>query len=333
MSLTINHKYQYIEYYGPTKSISQMTSLPSISSIIGINSDGIGFLSWSASSSYNSLTTLTNGQGYLIVSVSNTPNYLLYSEVDTNKNDLSKSITNNLEIARFKTTSSPKSISSIANIFFIKEIFGISDSGTSPISWSSTSSMNSLTELVDDTCYLISSNSVPYDLWSFLPASPTPTKTATQTPTPTPTLTATPTVTPSQTVTPTVTPTVTNTPSSTPLPKDTPFNISFDQQIYVIPIKENKIDNSYLISLTINGQPNTNYSYTFSSESDNATLTFDNTQGSLSLHPPTGVGPHTGKIFTNLFVQTKYGQAIVKCTVTDEESRTIDALAIVILDD
>lgn len=332
MGLAINKKYQYIEYYGITKLIVELTGLSSIQSIIAVNEDGTGFLEWSASSDYNALLSLVNGEGYLITSKDNNPNYVLYAENDANKNDSIKTISKPLQIARFSSTN-PVSIRSLPTLRYIDQIIGVSNDGLNHISWTSDSEMNSLNNLQNNSCYLIKSNTLPYDLWSYLPPSPTPTTTPTVTPTVTRTPTLTPTITPTTSITPTITPTPTLTPSSTPLPDNSNFNARFDQNVYIIPINSNKADNSYLLSLSVVGQPNTNYSYNFSSESDNASLSFDNISGLLSLHPNSDNEMYVGKIFSNVNIQAKNGQAIVKCTITDPSSNYIDALAIVILDE
>jgi hypothetical protein len=332
MGLFITKKFQYIEYFGTTRLISELNSINSIDSILGINDEGTGFLYWSSESSYNSLLTITNNNGYLIVSKVDNPNYSLYIEEDINKNNGIKTISKSLQISRF-LTNNQLAIKNLPSISNINQIFGFSNDGANPISWSSNSTMNSLEVLESGVSYLLDSKNIPYDFWSFLPPSPTPTVTTTSTPTPTATVTITPTITPTNTVTPTITPTLTVTPSHTPLPKDSPLSAKFDQDVYSIPVNNNKADNSYLISLSIRGKPNINYVYTFSSESDNAKLTFDNVSGNLSLQPNADNTSYIGKIFSNVSIQSKNGQAIIKCTLTDQNSNYVDALAVVVLFD
>lgn len=333
MGLIINKKFQLIEYLGTTRPISELTSTSNIDYILSINTDGSSFLSWSSSSIFNSLSTITNGSGYLIVSILNNPNYSLYSEVDSGKNTTSKRLTKALEIASFTSSANSSPISSISSISNIDQIFGFSNDGLNPLSWSKNSTMNSLTSLQNGVSYLVQSNSVPYDFWSFLPPSPTPAVTSTPTLTPTVTTSITPTATPANTSTPAVTATPTITPSHTPMPQDAAFGAAFDQQVYNIPIRDNNSNNSYLVSVSINGQANKNYSYLFDSESDTANLIFDNKSGILSLNPNSSNTSYIGKVFSNLSIQAETGQAIVKCTLTDENLNSIDALAIVILDE
>lgn len=335
MGLIINKKFQYIEYLGTTKPITSLDGIASVDSIFSINSES-SFLSWSSSSSYNSLSTITNNNGYLIVSKVNTPNYSLYNEADINKNTSNKTISQSVQIANFVSISSTNSvpISSLPRISYIDEILGFSSDGLNAIAWSKDSTMNSLTSLQSGVSYLVKSNYIPYELWSFLPPSPTPTPTVT----PTVTKTVTPTIT--STITPTVTPTITRTatptitPSSTRMPTDYRFRTKFDQDIYRISIRNNNSsNNSYLVSVAVTGEANKYYSYLFSSESDNAILSFDNTSGVLSLNPNSTDTAYVGTIFSNLSMQSKNGQGVVKCTLTDENLNSLDALAIVILDE
>ena len=213
MALTINKKYQYIEYLGNDIEINQLSSKSSIQSIIGITDDGIGYLSWDTSSSLNSLLSLKSRSGYLIVSKSNSPNYVLYSETDATIDTTTKTISQTLTIAKYRGTES-RLIDNLLIADNINQIFSISDDGLNPIVWTASSRLNSLLSLENNKVYLIYSEILPYNFYSTLPVTPTPTVT--------PTTTITPTVTSTVTVTPTVTSTLTPTTTSSPTPTVTP---------------------------------------------------------------------------------------------------------------
>ena len=394
MSLTINKKYQYIEYLGPNTNIAQLSSINNISSIVGINNNGTGYLTWESVSSFNSLTSLQQFSGYLIISKSNPPNYTLYTEDDAINSSVTKAITKKLTIARYKSTAT-KNIETLLIQSNIEQIFSISEDGLNPISWTNSSVFNSLSTLDNGTSYLIVAQTTPFDFWSNVLPTPTPTPTITPTITPTvtttttttPTSTPTPTVTPTSTVTvtpsvtttvtptptqtvtqtttttvtpsttPTTTPTPTNTPGQsptptptvtpsftptcsnsptptvtptfTPLPSDKDFGLSFDKQIYYFTNSSNNKEESNLISATIFGQPNTTYTYSFSSESNNSTLVFDNISGILAMDSVNGVA--MGKIFSNLKSNNTTGQSIIRCTISNEQNNIINALCVVLI--
>ena len=357
MALTIQKKYQYIEYLGNDIPINQLLNISQIESIIGISDDGESFTSWSYNSSLNSLSDMINQRGYLIVSKNLNPNYPLYTEVDTDS-PASRIIDKKLSITRY-INSTNQNISSLPVKNSINQIFSFSIDGRNPTSWSFGSIFNSLNIMESGAVYLVDSKraSLPYYFWSLIPPTqtPTPSLTCTATPTLTPTNTLTPTVTPSltstftatptstvtSTVTPSVTmtrtatssatPTPTLTPTTTPFPPAKNFSLIFDEEVYYFNNSSNNSEERNLISATIVGQPNTTYSYSFSSESDNSQLTFDNASGYLSLHPNSDNTSCIGKIFSNVAIQSKNGQAIVKCTLMDQNSNYIDALAVIIL--
>jgi hypothetical protein len=372
MALTINKKYQYIEYLGNDIEINLLSSRNNIQAIIGVTDDGIGYLSWDTSSSLNSLLSLKSKSGYLIVSKNNNPNYVLYSENDVSIDTTIKTISQTLTIAKYRGTES-KLIDNLLIADNINQIFSISEDGLNPIVWSASSTLNSLLSLENNKVYLIYSDILPYNFYSAIPVTPTPTmtptvtvtptitSTASPTPTLTPTVTITPTTTvtltpsptstitptptntpglpptPSPTVTPsltptcTITPTQTVTPSYTPLPPNKSFKVFFDNPVYKISCNNNHSQSLNLLSLTIVGKENINYSYSFSSESANAVLSFDNQSGLISLEPNNSV--YTGKIFSNISVDSKNGQCIAKCVVTNNLGESLDALAVVILEE
>jgi hypothetical protein len=372
MALTINKKYQYIEYLGNDIEISQISNRSNIQSIIGVTDDGIGYSSWDTNSSLNSLLSLKSKSGYLIVSKNNNPNYVLYSENDVSIDTTIKTISQTLTIAKYRGTES-KLIDNLLIADNINQIFSISEDGLNPTVWSASSTLNSLLSLENNKAYLIYSDTVPYNFYSVLPVTPTPTitPTATITPTITSTISPTPTLTPTSTVTPTVTvsvtpsptstitptptntpglpptpsptvtpsftptctitPTQTVTPSYTPLPPNKSFKVFFDSPLYKISCNNNYSQSLNLLSLTIVGKENINYSYSFSSESANAVLSFDNQSGLISLEPNNSV--YTGKIFSNISVDSKNGQCIAKCVVTNNLGESLDALAVVILEE
>lgn len=384
MSLTINKKYQYIEYLGSNTNIAQLSSINNISSIVGINSNGTGYLTWESGSSFNSLTSLQQFSGYLIISKSNTPNYSLYTEDDAVNSSVTKAITKKFTIAKYKSTAT-KNIESLLIQSNIEQIFSISSDGLNPILWTNSSNFNSLSTLDNGISYLIVAQTTPFDFWSDVLPTPTPTTTSTPTVTPTvtttatttPTSTPTPTVTPTATVTvtpthtvtqtttptvtpsftPTITPTPTNTtglpptpsptvtpsftstcsitptptvtPTFTPLPPDKNFSLNFDKQVYYFTNSSNNTEESNLISATIFGQPNTTYRYSFSSESNNSNLVFDNASGILAMDNTNNIA--VGKIFSNLKSNNANGQSIVRCTILNEQNHTINALCIVLV--
>lgn len=213
MPLIINKKYQYIEYLGPNTSIDQLSSKTNINSIIAINGDGLGYLTWESGSNFNSLTSLEQFSGYLIISKTNQPNYILYSDNDVVNPSISSDITKKLTIAKYKSTST-KTIDNLLISNNIEYIYGISSDGLNPVSWHNGSRFNSLSRLDNGISYLIVAQATPFDFWSDALPTPTPTPTVTATPTLTPTVT--PTVTPSATTTATPTPSVTATLTPTP---------------------------------------------------------------------------------------------------------------------
>lgn len=331
MPLTINKKYQYIEYLGPTRPITQLAGIANISAIVGISADGLGYTTWENTSNVNSLLSLQQYAGYLIVSSSNSPNYSLYTDNDVVVGDTSKIISTQLSIVKYKSTSA-KLISNLLIKDNISQIFSISEDGLNPVSWSNDSSLNSLNTLENNKVYLVVSRNTPFNFWSDLPPTPTPTSTVTPTPTITPGLqpSLTPTNTPTLTPTPSVTPTLTPTPTETPLPPDKNFSVSFDESVYRFYCFNNHTDKQHLISATIHGLPNRSYTYNFTSESDNAVLLFDNTSGILALD---NVEDNIiGKVFSNVKIQNPNGQAIIKCSVTNNENETIDALCVAFIE-
>jgi hypothetical protein len=381
MALTIQKKYQYIEYLGNDIPINQLLNISEIESIIGISDDGESFTSWNYNSSLNSLSDMINQRGYLIVSKNLNPNYPLYTEAD-NASPASRIIDKKLSITKYINNTN-QNISNLTVKDSINQIFSFSINGRNPTSWSFGSIFNSLNVMESGAVYLVDSKraSLPYYFWSLIPptqtptpsltctptqtitptvtptntltqtitpsltSTATPTTTSTTTPTTTPTVTQTPTVTPTPTVTSTVTPSVTITrtttssptptptltPTTTPYPPAKNFSLIFDEEVYYFNNSSNNSEERNLISATIVGQPNTTYSYSFSSESDNSQLTFDNTSGYLSLHPNFDNTSCIGKIFSNVAIQSKNGQAIVKCTLMDQNSNYIDTLAVIIL--
>lgn len=338
MALTINKKHQYIEYLGNTTAINQLTNISQIESIVGISDDGESFSSWDYRSSFNSLSELTSKKGYLIVSKSPTPNYTLYTDTDASMPD-NRYINKRLSITKYiNTIDRFQNINNVSSISNINQIFSFNTDGSSPIAWAADSSLNSLNVLESGNVYLIDSKTVPYYLWSLLPPTQTPTPTVT----PTVTSTTTPTITPSATVTCTVSPTITATPTitssitptptitptTTPYPPDANFSIKFDSDIYEI--MTNNSQCNILLSMSIIGQPNRVYNYTFSSESNNSVIVFDNPSGTLALEPINN--SYIGKIFSNVQATTKNGQSIVRCVVKDTNTNiSLDTLAVIVL--
>jgi len=105
--------------------------------------------------------------------------------------------------------------------------------------------------------------------------------------------------------------------------------LSFDKQVYYFTNSSNNTEESNLISATIFGQPNTTYTYSFSSESNNSNLVFDNASGILAMDNTNNVA--LGKIFSNLKSNNANGQSIVRCTVSNEQDNRIHALCIVLV--
>lgn len=331
MPLTINKKYQYIEYLGLTRPITQLAGIANISAIVGISADGLGYTTWESTSNVNSLLSLQQYAGYLIVSSSNSPNYSLYTDADAVVSDTAKIISTQLSIVKYKS-SSAKLITNLLIKDNISQIFSISEDGLNPVSWSSDSSLNSLNTLENNRVYLVVSRNTPFNFWSDLPPTPTPTSTVTPTPTITPGLqpSLTPTNTPTLTPTPSVTPTLTPTPTETPLPPDKNFSVSFDESVYRFACFNNHIDKQHLVAATIHGLPNRSYTYHFTSESDSAVLLFDNPSGILALdHVDNDV---IGKVFSNVKIQNPNGQAIIKCSVTNNENDTVDTLCVALIE-
>ena len=376
MGLLINKQYQYIHYLGPTRTIASLSATSEIDHILGISTTGDAYVSWKNQSSHNSLSTLVNGEGYLIVSKKQNPSYQLYAEADT---DIGQTILGNTKLAIKKFIEPDKEMGMVYGYDSIDEVYGFADDGISPIVWTKYSGFNSLSIIKQDQVYLIKSNSTPY-IWSSIvvPSStptPTPTNTPsftptntttptvtptttttpsftptttpttsisptiTTTPTNTPTRTETPTITPSITSSPTFTPTRSSTPTPTPYPKHLKFGAQFDQSSYIYNDVKQK-EGLNLVSVSVSGEPNKNYSYLFSSESTNATIVFDNISGVISLMPQTITAPnstisetnYTGQIFSNINLVSKYGQGIIKCTITDNND-SIDCLSFIILQD
>ena len=381
MGLLINKQYQYIQYLGPTKEINTFSATPEIDHILGISAKGDGYVYWKSQSSLNSLTTLVNGEGYLIVSKKQNPSYSLYAEADT---DVGQTVLGNTTLAIKKFIEPDKEMGTIYGYDSIDEVYGFADDGISPVVWTKYSGFNSLSIIRKDQAYLIKSNSVPY-VWSSIvvPSStptPTPTNTpsftptntvtpsvtptttttpsftptttpttsisptVTTTPTNTPTRTETPTVTPTLTYSPTFTPTRSSTPTPTPYPKNLKFKAKFDQPSYIFDDIKQK-EGSNLVSVSVSGEANKNYIYSFSSESLNATIVFDNVSGLFSLMPKTITRPdpatsggtisettYNGQIFTNINLVSKYGQGIIKCSLRDGND-IIDCLSFIILKD
>ena len=381
MGLLINKQYQYIQYLGPTKEINTFSATPEIDHILGISAKGDGYVYWKSQSSLNSLTTLVNGEGYLIVSKKQSPSYSLYAEADS---DIGQTVLGNTTLAIKKFIEPDKEMGTIYGYDSIDEVYGFADDGISPVVWTKYSGFNSLSIIRKDQAYLIKSNSVPY-VWSSIvvPSStptPTPTNTpsftptntvtpsvtptttttpsftptttpttsisptVTTTPTNTPTRTETPTVTPTLTYSPTFTPTRSSTPTPTPYPKNLKFQAKFDQPSYIFDDIKQK-EGSNLVSVSVSGEANKNYIYSFSSESLNATIVFDNVSGLFSLMPKTITRPdpatsggtisettYNGQIFTNINLVSKYGQGIIKCSLRDGND-IIDCLSFIILKD
>ena len=380
MGLLINKQYQYIQYLGPTKEINTLSATPEIDHILGISAKGDGYVYWKSQSSLNSLTTLVNGEGYLIVSKKQSPSYSLYAEADT---DGGQTVLGNTTLAIKKFIEPDKEMGTIYGYDSIDEVYGFADDGISPVVWTKYSGFNSLSIIRKDQAYLIKSNSVPYGWSSVVPSStptPTPTNTpsftptntvtpsvtptttttpsftptttpttsisptVTTTPTNTPTRTETPTVTPTLTYSPTFTPTRSSTPTPTPYPKNLKFQAKFDQPSYIFDDIKQK-EGSNLVSVSVSGEANKNYIYSFSSESLNATIVFDNASGLFSLMPKTITRPdpaisggtisettYNGQIFTNINLVSKYGQGIIKCSLRDGND-IIDCLSFIILKD
>lgn len=322
-----------------------------------------------------------NGEGYLIVSKKQNPSYSLYAEADT---DVGQTVLGNTTLAIKKFIESDKEMGTIYGYDSIDEVYGFADDGISPVVWTKYSGFNSLSIIRKDQAYLIKSNNIPY-VWSSIivpSVTPTPTQTitpsftptntvtpsitptntvtpsftpsttvtttitpsTTETPTNTPTRTETPTVTPTLTYSPTFTPTRSSTPTPTPYPKNLKFQAKFDQPSYIFDDIKQK-EGSNLVSVSVSGEANKNYIYSFSSESLNATISFDNVSGLFSLMPqiitmPDPVNPsgtisetrYSGQIFTNINLVSKYGQGIIKCSLRDGND-IIDCLSFIILKD
>jgi hypothetical protein len=373
MGLLINKQYQYIHYLGPTRSITSLTSLQEIDHILGISSTGDAYIYWRSQSSHNSLSSLVNGQGYLIVSKQTAPMYQLYAEADT---DISQTILGTTKLAIKKFIEPDKEMGMIYGYDSIDEVYGFADDGVSPIVWTKYSGFNSLSIIQKDQTYLIKSNTTPY-IWSsvIVPSStptPTPTNTpsftptntitpsvtptttntpsftptltpttsvtptTTETPTNTPTRTETPTITPSITASPTFTPTRSSTPTPTPYPRNLTFGASFDQHSYIFSNIKQK-EGSNLISVSVSGQPNKNYRYLFSSESSNATIVFDNISGLLSLSPQVPLQPDSSVIYTGqIFSNINLISKYgqgIVKCVITDNNDSVDCLSFIILED
>ena len=219
MAITITKQYQFVKFLGPSNLV--LSSLPSsitsqISLIQGISSNGSAYISWNTSSSFNSLQSLETFKTYLIISNTTNPNYVFYDGIDIVDNSLSTEI---ITVRAFETYrgSTPLVLSTASFKNNISIIYGISSDGNGFVSYSPSSSFNSLSSLEPNNGYEFITTGTTFTLWRAPGASPTPTPTNTLTPTTTPTNTATPTLTPTITLTrtPTQTPTQTATPTIT----------------------------------------------------------------------------------------------------------------------
>jgi hypothetical protein len=219
MALSITKKYSILEYLGNTININSLPNVNEISSIYAIDPvSGSAYLNWTNGVSFVTLTKLEIFKYYIIISKSNNPNYVLYSENDNISPTTFVNITQKFTITKYVGSTLPLNTFKQSNSI-LSAVYGISPDGIAYISWKSDSSFNSLSNLVSNNSYLfIGSALQPYELWNN-GQTPTPTPTSTVTPTVTATPFQTPsptsTVTPTKTVTPSISPTSTITPTAT----------------------------------------------------------------------------------------------------------------------
>ncbi len=220
MALNITKKIQFIRFLGSTNlNLSLLSSAVSdeIAVIYDIGPDGASYRSWNKSP-LSTLQSLETFKTYLVISASNTPNYILYDQADVTDTIVNTNINQRWAIETYLGSSSlALSTSSFKNN--IINIYGTSLDGTSYISYNPSipNQLNTLTDLQPNTGYLFITDGTPFTLWLAPGVSPSPTPTNTLTPTTTPTNTSTPTLTPTITLTrtPTQTPTHTATPTVT----------------------------------------------------------------------------------------------------------------------
>ena len=232
MPLNITQKIQFVKILksgGLNLSSLSSNIANEISVIYGIGADGASYISWSGSS-FSTLQNLEIYKTYLIISTSNNPNYVLYSEADVTDTSTSTDIDTFWKMETYRGDT-PLTLNTATFKDNVVKIYG---GGSSYLSYDPTipSQFNSLTALQPNTGYLFINSVVPFTLWTLPGVSPTPTRTVTPTPTITPTQTVTPTITvtatstrtptPTQTTTPTVTVTATSTKTPTPTATITP---------------------------------------------------------------------------------------------------------------
>jgi formylglycine-generating enzyme required for sulfatase activity len=231
MAQNVYNNICYIEYLGPTIDIQDLSSLSKIIAIYGYRNDIP--VSWinGLNNNLQSLTQLETFKGYLIIS--NSSPYTLFDSDHFCLNI--KTINNNIDIARYyhnpQLNISSGLLPDSSKLSDKVDAIYTYDNGN-PVGWLKglPDSLQSLQSLISDQAYLFLNSSIPYVLYSGICATPTinatPTVTKSSTNTPTPTLTSfmpgtnTPTPTNTKTTTPsyTSTPTATITPSNTSTP-------------------------------------------------------------------------------------------------------------------
>jgi hypothetical protein len=81
VNVTIYKKHSFIEYLGPTVSISSLSTLvlSNIDKILGISEDNDHLIVFSPNGNYNELTSFETNKKYLIIANSDYPKFVLYS--------------------------------------------------------------------------------------------------------------------------------------------------------------------------------------------------------------------------------------------------------------
>jgi hypothetical protein len=81
VNVTIYKKHSFIEYLGPTVSISSLSglALSNIDKILGISEDNDHLIVFSPNNNYNELTLFETNKKYLIIANSDYPKFVLYS--------------------------------------------------------------------------------------------------------------------------------------------------------------------------------------------------------------------------------------------------------------
>jgi hypothetical protein len=206
ISITINKQISIIEWTFASTPASTIFNLPSVSAVYTTNNSESGYISYSPTLSFNSLTTLQPNKSYIVI-INNLATFPLEINTSSSPVDSVQKIetTGSLGILVYRGPNCAISSFSEEYRSIFKTIYGLNLSGNGYLSYSSSSMFNSLSSLTNNSGIIIEKNqnkiglvSTIFDIPNDIPQCGTNTTTTTTVePTTTTTTTVVPTTTPS----------------------------------------------------------------------------------------------------------------------------------------